>query len=108
MEVGLVRHLLAVIVQLLEILGIQRRQPLARVLRLGAAKLCEISLLITSSLRRNESMSTPIKNIGNHLKIVLTMSDQHYDPVGLAGGGCQLLLVGCLLLVCCILLQRLD
>ena len=53
-EVGLVSHLLAVIIQLLEILCVQRRQSLAGVLRLGAAKLCEISLLVPSSLKKSE------------------------------------------------------
>ena len=53
-EVGLVSHLLAVIIQLLEILCVQRRQSLARVLCLGAAKLCEISLLVPSSLKKSE------------------------------------------------------
>ena len=52
-EVGLVSHLLAVIIQLLEILCVQRRQSLARVLSLGAAKLCEISLLVPSTLILN-------------------------------------------------------
>ena len=50
-EVGLVSHLQAIIIQLLEILGVQRRQSSARVLCLGAPQLSEVSLLVPSSLR---------------------------------------------------------
>ena len=108
-EVGLVSHLLAVIIQLLEILCVQRRQSLARVLRLGAAKLCEISLLVPSSLKKSEIalFISQLEQIP-HLEVVLAVSDQHNDPVSLAGGSGQLLLVSCLLLVCGILLQRLH
>ena len=49
-EVSFVSHLLAVIIQLLEILGIQRRQSLAGVLCLSSPQLCQISLLVPSSL----------------------------------------------------------
>ena len=49
-EVGLVRHLLAVLVQLLEVLGVQRRQPLAGVLRLCAAQRGEVTLLVPPTL----------------------------------------------------------
>ena len=60
-EVGLVSHLLAVIIQLLEILGIQRRQSLASVLCLSSPQLGQISLLVPSTLTLN--MATHCSNV---------------------------------------------
>ena len=50
LEVGLVRHLPAVLVQLAEVLGVELGQPLARHVRLAAAQLREVPLLVNTTL----------------------------------------------------------